>query len=267
MAAIICVTVVLPLLPVTAISGRLFLARQAPASCISAWRVSATCRPGRASVASGCCDTTATAPAAKACGRKSWASKRSPCSATNRSPRCRVRVSVCTRPKRSCGSPTRVQVRPRARSASKASPRVQFISPPARSAPRAPARGRRRAGAHRPPPGSPRGPCRRSAARPRGAAPITAWRMAWARSAMRSKRPSMPAAMSSRMRSGSSLRGLSLVSSSASAPRAAAAPINGRLLRSRSPPQPNTTHSRPARAAASGRSAASALSRASGVCA
>jgi hypothetical protein len=36
MAAIICVTVVLPLLPVTAISGQLKLARQPPASCCSA---------------------------------------------------------------------------------------------------------------------------------------------------------------------------------------------------------------------------------------
>ena len=67
MLAIICVTVVLPLLPVTAISGRLFFARQAPASCIRAWRVSFTCRPG---CCNGCCETTATAPAACGLGQE-----------------------------------------------------------------------------------------------------------------------------------------------------------------------------------------------------
>ncbi len=41
---------------------------------------------------------------------------------------------------------------------------------------------------------------------------------------------------------GSSVRGLSLVTMTRSLPRAAACPINGRLVRSRSPPQPNTSN-------------------------
>ena len=53
--------------------------------------------------------------------------------------------------------------------------------------------------------------------------------------------------MSSRMRSGSSVRGLSLVTMATSARSAAMRPISGRLPRSRSPPQPNTTINRPVR--------------------
>ena len=47
MAAIICVTVVLPLLPVTAISGSVNWARHWVASCASASLVSGTSKPGR----------------------------------------------------------------------------------------------------------------------------------------------------------------------------------------------------------------------------
>ena len=45
--------------------------------------------------------------------------------------------------------------------------------------------------------------------------------------------------------SGSSERGLSEVTITRSASRGAISPISGRLPRSRSPPQPNTTCSRP----------------------
>ena len=101
MAAIICVTVVLPLLPVTAISGSLNWERQPVASAASASLASATSRPGRPAAASRDSASpwhmAATAPLALAWASKSLASKRSPRSATNRSPGSSVRVSVCTR--------------------------------------------------------------------------------------------------------------------------------------------------------------------------
>ena len=50
----------------------------------------------------------------------------------------------------------------------------------------------------------------------------------------------MPRSISSMIRAGSSVRGLSEVITTTSLRRAATMPINGRLLRSRSPPQPNT---------------------------
>jgi hypothetical protein len=70
--------------------------------------------------------------------------------------------------------------------------------------------------------------------------------------------------ISAMIASGSSLRGLSLVTIDRSAFEVAAKPIRGRLARSRSPPQPRTTISRPA---ASGRAARSTFSTLSGVCA
>ena len=106
MLAIICVTVVLPLLPVTAISGRLKRARQAPASRCSAASESVTCSPGHCTASSPRSASSATAPAPRARSRKSCASKRSPFSATNRSPSRRLRVSLCTRLKTMSGSPT-----------------------------------------------------------------------------------------------------------------------------------------------------------------
>ena len=54
----------------------------------------------------------------------------------------------------------------------------------------------------------------------------------------------IPRRISSRMASGGSLRGLSEVRMTTSESRAATAPISGRLLRSRSPPQPNTVTTR-----------------------
>jgi hypothetical protein len=96
MAAIICVTVVLPLLPVTAISGSCSERRQP--------RPAAAARPGCRPPAGPAGRPRQAALGQRrrraggaACGRKSWASKRSPRSATNRSPGCSVRVSLCTR--------------------------------------------------------------------------------------------------------------------------------------------------------------------------
>ena len=77
---------------------------------------------------------------------------------------------------------------------------------------------------------------------------------------------SMPARICSMIARGSSLRGLSLVTTTWSAAWAMR-PICGRLPGSRSPPQPNTHHSSPPRSRATGRSASSVFSRASGVCA
>ena len=76
--------------------------------------------------------------------------------------------------------------------------------------------------------------------------------------------PETPADTCATMAAGSSVRGLSDVTTARSAYRATAAPIAGRLAVSRSPPAPKTTISRPG---TRGRIAASTLSRASGVCA
>jgi hypothetical protein len=76
-----------------------------------------------------------------------------------------------------------------------------------------------------------------------------------------------PARICARIASGSSLRGLSLVSTTRSASRSATAAISGRLSGSRSPPQPTTTANAPPRALASGRNACNTFSSASGVCA
>ena len=73
---------------------------------------------------------------------------------------------------------------------------------------------------------------------------------------------STPASISASIASGSSERGLSLVRIATSARRAEAAPISGRLARSRSPPQPSTMHRRPP---VTGRSARSTASTAPGL--
>ena len=64
---------------------------------------------------------------------------------------------------------------------------------------------------------------------------------------------------------GSSLRGLSVVSTATVAPLATAAPIGARFVGSRSPPQPNTQINRPPRDCSL--NARSTLLSASGVCA
>ena len=106
MAATIWVTVVLPLLPATAISGRCRRLRQALASCCSATSASGTSRPGKPASRRPCSASAAAAPAALACGKKLWASKLSPRSATNKSPARRLRVSLCTRSSGVDASPT-----------------------------------------------------------------------------------------------------------------------------------------------------------------
>ena len=106
MDAIICVTVVLPLLPVTAMSGRLNCARQADASDASASLLSSTSIPEKPAGSLPRWAIAATAPLAWASARKSLASKRSPLSATNRSPGCSVRVSLWTRATACEPSPT-----------------------------------------------------------------------------------------------------------------------------------------------------------------
>ena len=69
------------------------------------------------------------------------------------------------------------------------------------------------------------------------------------------------------MSSGSSLRGLSEVSTARSAKRVATEPMTGRLARSRSPPHPKTTITLPPRGPASARADAEDLLEPSGVCA
>ena len=81
----------------------------------------------------------------------------------------------------------------------------------------------------------------------------------------RAPRPGpVPARISSMIASGSSERGLSEVTTTRSASATAAFPISGRFARSRSPPAPKTTCTRPS---VSSRAARSTLSSASGVCA
>ena len=74
-----------------------------------------------------------------------------------------------------------------------------------------------------------------------------------------------PATIAAMIESGSSERGLSDVTTTWSARRRAAAPISGRLSRSRSPPAPNTTISRPS--SSRPRADSSTFSSESGVCA
>ena len=77
--------------------------------------------------------------------------------------------------------------------------------------------------------------------------------------------PGIPASTSSMMASGSSSRGLSDVRNARSLSCAAAAPISGRLARSRFPPQPKTQSTRPDRRQA--RASPSTTSSPAGVCA
>src|SRR5580693_3671982 len=103
-----------------------------------------------------------------------------------------------------------------------------------------------------------------------GAARPTAWAIAAARSGSTMTRArsscgtlSTPSSIAARMANGSSDRGLSLVRMATSASDAAAAPIIGRLARSRSPPQPSTMIRLPR---VTGRSERSTASTAPGLC-
>ena len=121
------------------------------------------------------------------------------------------------------------------------------------AAPRA-ARSGRRTGARRPRPPGParvpcprRRPCRRAGRRVDGRADRGACgrRPRGPRPARRPGRCCAPARTAARIAAGSSERGLSSVTTTTSASRAAAAPMSGRLSGSRSPPAPSTTTSRP----------------------
>ena len=121
-------------------------------------------------------------------------------------------------------------------------------------------------------PGTSRGPCRRSArcrspSRTRSRCAMAACAVELDASTGDGRHRGRRARSASAIAAGSSLRGLSLVTTTRSASAAAIAPICGRLPGSRSPPQPNTQTSSPPRRHAPGRSAVSTFSSASGVCA
>ena len=98
MLAIICVTVVLPLLPVTAISGSIRPARQALGQGLQGRQRVRHAQPRQAGFGDAALGQRGHGAACRApATRKSCASKRSPLSATKRSPGRTVRVSLCTR--------------------------------------------------------------------------------------------------------------------------------------------------------------------------
>src|SRR5471030_22375 len=103
--AIISLTVVLPLLPVTAISGIVKRLRQPWANAPSATRVSLTLIAGTLKSSGVRVTNAAAMPRCATCGRKVWASKRSPLIAMNRSPGPAVRLSVDTRSNATFSSP------------------------------------------------------------------------------------------------------------------------------------------------------------------
>ena len=236
--------------------------------------VSATSRPGQARPRPG---RARRAPPPRrpacACARKSCASKRSPFSATNRSPGCSVRVSLCTRAISHVAVADAAlesrQQRMRLRQRHHAS-RLRLRHPSCARAPPAPrstsengcftprdflvvlvalagdqhhvARRRRRAIA-----------CAIAARR----SSITHARVGAGRCRPRSASRMSPRRLVARVVAGDD--------DAVGQPLRRCAPISGRLVASRLPPQPNTHHSSPPRASASGRSAASAFSSASGV--
>ena len=117
-------------------------------------------------------------------------------------------------------------------------------------------------------PDTSRVPCRRSARRRRRARRAIAWRIASRRSTIVSTSAllcrasgSAPRITSSMMRAGSSLRGLSDVTTTTSLSRAATMPISGRLVRSRSPPAPKTVTRRAWPSAAPSRAGCAARRR------
>ena len=255
-AASISLTVVLPLLPASDDQRQ---RRSARASARRARRAPRACRRPRSAVPASAPArvarrSAAAAPRASACATKSWPSKRSPVSATNRSPGASARVSVVTRVKRTL----RARARGRRRRARRS--RCPSCAAPCRERrARDVGIGERRAHAVASP-GRSRGPCRRPARR-RRAARRRSRRAIAARAveldASSAGCPCRECRARSRWRSprGSSLRGLSLVTTTRSAsvrgdrgPSPAACPGRGRR-RSRT--------RRPARrpAATAGRSA------------
>ena len=202
-------------------------------------------------------------------------------------PRASVRESIETRADRAgrdCPAGARPPVAA-ATSPAVSVTRVHALTTPARPARAAAQRAswprprRRTAAPGRRSPASSRAPCRRSAPgrraarrgspsrsppcdrRSRGTAST---RAAAGPCGARSAGMTMPRLISSMIRAGSSERGLSDVTITRSLRRAATAPISGRLVRSRSPPQPKTVMTRPR---ASGRAVSSRFFSASSVCA
>ena len=229
--------------------------------------------------------TAPAAPAASAAATNSCPSNRSPRIATNRSPGASVRESIDHRsirasavarhhPAAGDGGDLRGGQRDRIATPLR-SPASRCGAAPA---PRARPPRRRTAASGRRSPGTSRVPCRRSApdrlAARRGSPSRSPRADRRSRARASASCPlardaigagmTMPRRISSMIRSGSSLRGLSDVTITRSLNRAATAPISGRFVRSRSPPQPNTVTMRPV---ASGRAVSSRFFSASSVCA
>ena len=148
MLAIICVTVVLPLLPVTASKGSENCWRQPAANSPKASKLLGTSKPTKPAAAKPCSATAAPAPAAWAWDKNACASKRSPRKATNKSPGCKLRVSVWTRSHNAVGAPTNRAPRIHCWAWAKLSCMALMPRPPRPSKP-GPAAHRRTAGAAR----------------------------------------------------------------------------------------------------------------------
>ena len=142
------------------------------------------------------------------------------------------------RPRRLCAQRPRLSSRERGRA----------------QAPRAPPSRRRTGSCGRPrTPAPARAPCRRSRRRRRPQLRRSPRRSRCDDRPGRARRCPAPSRISAMIASGSSDRGLSDVTITRSARRVAISPISGRLPRSRSPPHPNTTCTRPSVERARGR--------------
>ena len=187
-------------------------------------------------------------PCACASARKSLASKRSPgARRTGRRPAaCACRCARARRRRRR-RRPARP---PGSRPAPAASVNIGHARrPPRRSAACACARSENGMLHAARLPASPRGPCRPAAPRPaaRRRRSSRRWRARGRPAPATLSGCDRPSRIWLMMASGFSLRGLSLVTTTRSAFFSATAAISGRLVGSRSPPQPNTHHSWPPR--------------------
>ena len=213
-------------------------------------------RPRDARPAQACSTTTPAAPSASASAANVWPSNRGPAAPRTRrrppSTGCRSRrrePASATPPARQPSSPaTAPAIQPSVSATALTRPPT---SADARSALRAPPPRRRTERSCRRSPGTSRAPCRRPAPRrprrpPRrpDESPRADRRSSapWHCSAALPVR--LPRITSSMICAGSSPRGLSDVITTTSLSRAATIPINGRLVRSRSPPAPKTVTSR-----------------------
>ena len=251
---------VLPCDPVSASTGTSSVSRTWRASRPSAATGSSTRTAG---TPVGRVPRTAAAPAWWAPAAYSWPSTCSPATATNSPPGTGLRLSTNAGPSTTTVGVTVDGAPDRGRDLAQGQ-RDHGAASSCGCWPGRP-RGRRTGAARRRPPGRSRAPCRRSArcrrdgpgARPRGSprarSPISST------SAPPGATPDRTAA---RIAAGSSVRGLSSVTTSTSASRAAISPMIGRLPGSRSPPAPITTITWPS---VSGRRVRIAASTASGL--